>query len=179
MNASDATATNATDATAANATETVLAPANDAAPAAAAVPDGAPAADVNASLAVDATVSDASTDLVADSQTNDTVVSATPTQEELEEQLSEKRRLEDEELVAPLLDRVNDALRYLELRTEKVKFYKELLEKLAKQGNQVIAQMHGSLQGQLVREGVFLSAEAREVIAMKISVLSHFIEHLF
>lgn len=59
------------------------------------------------------------------------------------------------------MDEAAEALRYMELRVAKIKFYSEVLGKMARQGNQVIAQMHGALQGQLVREGAYLPSEDR------------------
>jgi hypothetical protein len=89
------------------------------------------------------------------------------------------RAEEDKAMIAPLVEWAQESLKRHRIKAAKVEFYIELLERVARQGSQVLAQMLGARTSELFKDSEFLPPERREQLLMEINVLKPFVDAFF
>lgn len=85
--------------------------------------------------------------------------------------LAVQRFNEDQEMIAPMVSAVNTLLLRLEMKRAKLEYYLEVLQLISTNGNQIVASRYGSTTRELLADSEFLTAERREELVMRITVL--------
>lgn len=136
------------------------------------------ASEFESSSVVDVTVApDGSVGSTA-SESDSASVTVTPTPQPTKD-LGAIRAEEDKAMMAPLVNWAQESLKRHRIKAAKIEFYIDLLERVAQQGSQVLAQMLGSRTSELFRDSEFMPPERREQLLMEINVLKPFVDAFF